>query len=126
VSGSYLSRGYPTIHPMSEIERPTQNSARTTAAYESSPGEVLDAAERAIEGLSNWSLAERSETGLRAVRTTSILRFKDDVGLEAEPVDNDTGTRLRLSSASRMGKSDLGQNPRNLRELLDALQRELG
>jgi uncharacterized protein (DUF1499 family) len=35
------------------------------------------------------------------------------------------GSRAELSSASRLGKSDLGQNPRNLQELLEALDRYL-
>jgi uncharacterized protein (DUF1499 family) len=109
-----------------EIERTSSNSARTTALYERKPGEALDAAERAISGLSNWSLAGRDDEGLRAVRTTSLLRFKDDVHVVAEPANEPGRTRLELTSASRLGKGDLGQNPRNLRELLDALNQELG
>ena len=31
------------------------------------------------------------------------------------------GARLELTSASRLGKGDLGQNPRNLEELLRAV-----
>jgi uncharacterized protein (DUF1499 family) len=111
---------------MSEIERPSQNSARTTAVYERRPDELLDAAARAVESLPNWSLSAREESGLRAVRATSLLRFKDDVELKAEPDEDAARTRIELTSASRMGKGDLGQNPRNLRELLDALDRELG
>lgn len=111
---------------MSEIERPSKNSARATALYHREPRELLEAAERAIEGLSYWSLASHNESGLRAVRATSLLRFKDDVTIEAEPGGSPGQTRLELTSASRIGKSDLGQNPRNLRELLDALHRELG
>lgn len=36
------------------------------------------------------------------------------------------GARLELTSASRMGKGDLGQNPRNIKELLRAVDREVG
>ncbi len=36
------------------------------------------------------------------------------------------GTRLELTSVSRLGRIDLGQNPRNLEELLRAVEREVG
>lgn len=110
---------------MSEIQRTSPNSARTTAAYEHEPGEVLNATERAISGLSRWALEGRDEAGLHAVRATSMLSFKDDVNATVEPGDTPGWTRLKLTSSSRSGKSDFGQNPRNLRELLDALDREL-
>lgn len=110
---------------MSEIERTSPNSARATTTYEHGPGAVLDATECAISRLPRWSLESRTEKGLQAVRATSMLRFKDDVTVTAEPDDEPGRMRLTLESASRLGKSDFGQNPRNLRELLDALEREL-
>jgi uncharacterized protein (DUF1499 family) len=110
---------------MSEIERTSQNSARTTAVYDREPEKLLDAVERAVDSLPNWSLASRDGTGLRAVRATSLLRFKDDVEVKAQPGDSPSRTRIELTSASRLGKSDLGQNPRNLRELLAAVESEL-
>lgn len=111
---------------MSEIERTSSNSARITATHKREPGALLDATERAISGLSRWTLEGRDETGLNAIRATSMLRFKDDINATAEPGDTPGWTRLKLTSASKGGKSDFGQNPRNLRELLDALDRELG
>lgn len=111
---------------MSRIERPSKNSARAEAVYECEPGEALEAAARAIERLPNWSLADRNETGLRAVRTTSVLRFKDDVTVVTAAGAEPGRARLELESASRIGRGDLGQNPRNLRELLEALAAELG
>jgi uncharacterized protein (DUF1499 family) len=110
---------------MNEIERTSPNSARTTATHEHEPGTVLDATERAISSLPRWTLEERDETSLHTVRATSLLRFKDDINATVEPDDTPGWTRLKLTSASRIGKGDLGQNPRNLRELLDALDREL-
>lgn len=50
------------------------------------------------------------------IRTTSLLRFKDDVWVVAEDAGNEK-LRLRIYSRSRLGKGDLGQNPRNVREL---------
>lgn len=110
---------------MSEIERPSSNSAGTTVFYERDPVELLDAAERAVQRLSNWTVTNRSEDRLDTVRSTYLLRFKDDVTVSVEPGDTPSSSNLTLTSASRVGRSDLGQNPRNLRELLDALDREL-
>jgi uncharacterized protein (DUF1499 family) len=36
------------------------------------------------------------------------------------------GARLEITSASRLGKGDLGQNPHNIEELLRAVDRAAG
>lgn len=108
---------------MSEIERPTPNSARTVRTYPLSPEGLLDAAARAVEALPRWSIASRSADGLAAVRTTRLVRFKDDVTVGTTP--QKSGTRAEISSASRVGKGDLGQNPRNIKEFLNALDQQL-
>ncbi|MEN1681994.1 MAG: DUF1499 domain-containing protein [Planctomycetota bacterium] len=61
------------------------------------------------------------------VRTTGVMRYKDDLWLVVgpnpeEPADaEDPRWRLHIVSRSRVGKGDLGQNPRNIRELNQAL-----
>lgn len=116
---------------MSEIQRTSPNSARANVTYEHEPGAVLDAVERALERLSNWRVVSRygnfnsGISGIGAVRSTSVLRFKDEIIVEIRPVDEPGRSILELTSYSRLGKSDFGQNPRNLRELLDALDQEL-
>lgn len=52
---------------------------------------------------------------------TPVFRFVDDVVVELTPI-NPTGdggprTRVDATSRSRVGRGDLGQNPRNLRAL---------
>ena len=107
---------------MNEIDRPTQNSARAVRAYPVAPAPLLAAIGRAVEKLPRWTL-EASEAGeVRAVRTTRLLRFKDDVTARVSPAPE--GARVELTSASRLGKGDLGQNPRNLEELLRAIETE--
>ena len=64
------------------------------------------------------------EAGVRAVRKTRLFGFEDDVTARVCP-DPD-GARLELTSASRLGKGDLGQNPRNLAELLRAVDLAVG
>lgn len=65
-------------------------------------------------------LAEGATT-LHLVRTTPLMRYRDDVWVAIEPV-GDHQVRIGAESRSRLGKGDLGQNPRNLRELLGYLR----
>lgn len=53
------------------------------------------------------------------VHTTRFLRFADDVVVTIGETDN--GTRVKVVSQSRVGKGDLGQNARNIRQLTTAL-----
>lgn len=108
---------------MNGIERLSPNSARTARQYPASPTELLTAVRRAIEKLPRWNVASASDNEIRATRTTRILRFTDDVTIRVEAREG--GSQAEINSASRVGKGDLGQNPRNVQELLDAIQSEL-
>ena len=81
--------------------------------------------EKAARDLPRWTLTERRETEgaieLHFVRSTAVLRFRDDIRVRIEPT-GDGGSLLTAESRSRVGKGDLGQNPRNLRELLEAVR----
>ncbi|MDP8900977.1 MAG: DUF1499 domain-containing protein [Actinomycetota bacterium] len=94
---------------MSETDRPTPNSARATRTYPVAPGRLLPAVRRAVEGLPRWSLEAPGRSEVRAVRKTRLFRFRDDVTARVYP-DPD-GARLELTSTSRLGRGDLGQNP---------------
>jgi len=94
------------------------------------PPETL--ADRVIEAMqprANWKLESRTCHGQRVelhfIRTTPWLRFKDDIHVQIEP-DPSGGSVLIANSRSRIGKGDLGQNPRNLRELLAAVRGATG
>lgn len=106
------------------MDRPTPNSARAARTYPLIPERLLPAVRRAVQGLPRWSLESSDEGGVRAVRRTRLFRFRDDVTARVYPEPK--GTRLELASASRLGRGDLGQNPRNLEELLRAVDRETG
>ncbi|MBX3413480.1 MAG: DUF1499 domain-containing protein [Pirellulales bacterium] len=86
--------------------------------------ESADLVEHAVHTLVRWEIAGRDQEGntvvVRLVRTTALWRFKDDITVRLEPVAE--GTRVSARSQSRVGKGDLGQNPRNLRELFEALR----
>ena len=77
----------------------------------------------AVERLPRWEVVSSEEREVGAVRATRLFRFKDDVTVVVEA--SESGSRAEFTSASRVGKGDLGQNPRNLRELLEALEQEI-
>jgi uncharacterized protein (DUF1499 family) len=109
---------------LNEIDRPTPNSARAARTYPVDPVRLLSAVRRAVEGLPRWRLATSEGDEVRAVRKTRLFGFRDDV--TARVYSDPDGARLELTSASRLGKGDLGQNPRNLEELLRAVDGAAG
>ncbi|WP_203545363.1 DUF1499 domain-containing protein [Candidatus Laterigemmans baculatus] len=99
----------PTLRPLRSSHSPAVQAERIAAWVESQP---------------HWSVgAESSSEGIISidlVRRTRWLRFRDDIQVTLTPT-TDGGSLLEATSQSRIGKGDLGQNPRNLRELLTAL-----
>lgn len=65
--------------------------------------------------------SESSMRRMHLTRTTPVFRFVDDIHLELTPITSDSPdsprTRIDAESRSRVGKGDLGQNPRNLKAL---------
>lgn len=107
----------PALRPIEASESPEELAGRVTAA---------------AEKLKGWRLAKRSESepanhralDLHFIRTTPLLRFKDDIHVRIEATAS--GSKLSAESRSRIGKGDLGQNPRNLAELLSAVRKSQG
>ncbi len=89
-----------------------------------SPAELADCVEKVLAPLPQWRQTARDAVAegveLRLVRTTRWCRFLDDVVVRIETTP--TGSTLHAESRSRVGRGDLGQNPRNLRELLEAVR----
>lgn len=112
----------------------TQNTAETSDTAEDplqrpmllhrSVQESDELVEHAVHTLVRWELTGRETDGdavvIHLVRTTALWHFKDDITVRVEPVDE--GSRVTAKSQSRVGRGDLGQNPRNLRELFEALR----
>jgi uncharacterized protein (DUF1499 family) len=84
------------------------------------PHELGDVVVSAGKSLPRWELTNETWDGgsgeIRFVRTTGIVGYKDDILVRID--SSGSGSRLSAESRSRIGKGDLGQNPRNLRELL--------
>jgi uncharacterized protein (DUF1499 family) len=95
--------------------------------YSAEPRRVFEEAKASIELRTRWKLeAARTDSWtIEATHETYVFGFVDDVTVWVEPV-TDFVTRVRVRSASRMGKGDFGQNARNIRDFFEALDARLG
>ncbi len=91
-------------------------------------GTPADVAQRVLnwaEQTPRWAVESQmisdQQAKIHLTRTTRIFRWVDDIHVEINQVDS--GVRVDAESQSRVGKGDLGQNPRNLRALVAALNR---
>jgi uncharacterized protein (DUF1499 family) len=109
---------------MKSIERPSLTSARVMRAYNVEPHKLEGTIKEAVESLARWRFEGSEGRKLHAVRESRIFRFEDDVTVSLSA--RGTGSEVVFESASRVGKGDLGQNPRNLRDLIEAVDRLLG
>ncbi len=94
--------------------------------YAKTKEEVAGAAQEVIAVLPRWRVVEYRENQgrLHATHTTGLMRFVDDVNLYIVQGLDGT-TKLEIVSQSRVGKGDFGQNKRNIKELLSALDAKL-
>jgi len=81
--------------------------------------EAVRRIETVIGSLPRWQVesVDVSAGIVKATRRTRLFRFIDDITIRLELVSPST-TRVHARSQSRVGKGDLGQNRRNLLELL--------
>lgn len=90
------------------------------------PSAVADQLVAKIEKAPRWNLVRQAVSGdstvIFATRTTRVFRFTDDVRVELSG-RADGSTHLHASSRSRIGKGDLGQNSRNLKQLAGWLKK---
>lgn len=95
-------------------------------------GVPVEAAAKAVLdvalGFDRWTFASRTDDAGRVtlafVYATPLFRFKDDVTVQLVPTAD--GTTIDARSASRVGRGDLGQNPRTLRLLMSRLRQRFG
>jgi len=81
----------------------------------------------AIEQLTNWKVEsitpEGKRTIIHATRTTKLFQFTDDIRVYLNDVEG--GVQITATSQSRVGKGDLGQNPRNIAELMSKVREQV-
>ena len=95
--------------------------------YEAGLGEVFEAVRRVVEGRERWEVVEASaderEGTVEAEVETKWAGFVDDLSVELSVEADEVVVHAR--SASRVGKGDLGQNARTIRELFGRLDGEI-
>lgn len=102
---------------------PSLRSRRYAVPFDAVWREALKLADGGRPG---WSLVESDDTAgtIRAEARSLVLRFVDDVEIRVG-LDADALTSVDLSSASRVGKWDLGANARRIRAFYRRLERRL-
>lgn len=95
--------------------------------YPADIARVSQAAREVLGGLPRWRLVGGGSgpggAELQAVHTTRLWRFEDDVTVRIQRRDGQTVVSVR--SRSRVGRWDFGQNARNVRAFLAALDARL-
>ena len=116
------SRDWTTNHAKLDRESPDQKLRPMSIA--GNPAEVGELIENWATDAPRWNVvsvvAGSNFSRLHLTHTTPLCRFVDDVRVEL--TEDGSRTSVHATSSSRIGKGDLGQNPRNLRELTDALE----
>lgn len=113
---------------MQRFDLKSLHSAATARTYPIGSEELRHVIERLVGELPGWSLTGLSEGEIRAVRRTRLFGFEDDVSIriwEMKDSGISRNARADFRSASRVGLWDLGQNGRNLRELVSAIDQKL-
>ena len=136
--GGLLANRVPLFDPPGVAERLaaylTTNVAETSPAprfpelaeprFDVPPERLFAATGAAIDAL-GWERTPSAGAGEhRAVVTTRLWRFRDDVLVRAEPA-GEGGSRLAIRSSSRVGRGDLGANARHILDLVSQVRRGL-
>lgn len=90
------------------------------------PPATVFARARDVVAANGWTLVEASEADgrIEATAETRWVRFKDDVVVRIVALP-DGQTQVDVRSKSRVGRGDMGQNARRVREFLAALRTQL-
>jgi uncharacterized protein (DUF1499 family) len=95
--------------------------------YTAEPQRVFEESRSSIEAMERWEVVSSQPANhvVKATHSTYVFGFVDDVTVWIEPV-TEFVTRVRVRSASRIGKGDFGQNARNIQQFFGALDERLG
>lgn len=111
----------------------TTNVASTDGSSSLEPLRLNGSVEETVQRLKeyvadrpHWKWVEQAETVdgvvIDLVRRTWLFRFEDDVQVKVARDAAGTSIVVDAISRSRVGRGDLGQNPRNIKELFAWLQ----
>jgi hypothetical protein len=86
--------------------------------YDAPPALIFDVTRKAVERLRWEAVFDHETKEIKAVVTTKLWKFKDDVTIQIQPAQP-SGSLLVVRSASRVGKGDLGANTRHIMNLVE-------
>ena len=109
-------------HNVADTDGPT-HSDLTPLPLPLPPDEAVVRIVEVIGRLPRWAVVAVEGRTIRASRRTRLCGFVDDVTLRLD--ETPTGSFVHARSHSRVGKGDLGQNRRNLRQLFAAVRRDI-
>ena len=92
--------------------------------FSKTPKQVFDAVMDLVLERIEWRLRASDPDTLRIsfIAVTPLMKFKDDVYVQAIPVDGDPSrASVAVYSASRIGYSDMGTNAKRVKELLELI-----
>lgn len=117
---SYLTQHEAETRP--DHSDPSLRTKTYVLPYETCFTTLLDL----LNHLPRWRVVRHDlQTGeITAERQTRTFHFIDDVQIRIIKTGQDTST-IHLRSVSRVGKGDFGQNARNIREVLEGLDRRI-
>jgi uncharacterized protein (DUF1499 family) len=102
--------------------------ARTARTYPVETEKLLRTFEEAVQSLPQWTLVHAGGSEVRAVRKTRIFGFENGVTARLTAVGASgasMNTWAEFESVARVGVWNPGQNRRNVKELLAAIERQL-
>ena len=114
---------YAETHPdAKDVNLRPIESERTVA-------ELCDLVVDAMKDKTRWEVISKKQVAptlieIKLVHKSFLLGFKDDVTVEIV-AQGQEGSILYVESQSRIGKGDLGQNPRNIKELVGLIRAAL-
>jgi uncharacterized protein (DUF1499 family) len=89
--------------------------------YDAPPALIFDIARKAVERLRWEAVFDYEKKEIKAVVTTKLWKFKDDVTIQIQPAQP-SGSLLVVRSVSRVGKGDLGANTRHVMDLVEIVE----
>ena len=115
---------WPVINEVSTGETPQYPDIRPQS-LRFSPDLVLERAVETIDDLPRWETAtvDRESRVIDAEAATWLLGFTSDITITVEP--RGSGCIVQMSSKSRIGRGDFGQNARNIRLFQSSLEDNL-
>jgi len=112
---------WPTVNQVTTGQTPEYPDVQPQA-LRYSPDLVYQRAIETVRELDNWRLAAHSdepERTIHAIHSNDLLPWVDEVIIRVEPLG--AGSLVFMSSSSRSGRGDFGQNTRNIELFQQAL-----